>query len=143
MKNLTSVKIPKQYTEGIEEIQKASAEDKGYWLYTKEGYHISHEDFGIMIGRYDTQKELLVSVRSIKKDEQEEPTLNKELLLVALKSMKHGKESMSNRHIREWEFTLRNGNYKEEHKLKAFAGQEKRLARIKEIDEQIKLIENM
>lgn len=70
MINRTKVKVPVKYAEGVQEISKASAEDKGYWLFTKAGYYISYEDYGVEIGRYDTQKELLEAIRSIRKDEE-------------------------------------------------------------------------
>jgi hypothetical protein len=70
MVNRTNVKVPAKYVGYIDEIQKASKEDKGYWLFAKTGFYISHEDYGVNIGRYDTQKELLDAIRSIRKEDE-------------------------------------------------------------------------
>lgn len=60
MKNSSSVKIPKKYQHGIDEIFKDS---DGYWGYTKKGFMFAETECHTAHG--NTQQEFLSDIRSL------------------------------------------------------------------------------
>lgn len=63
MKNTTKIKVPQYLQYMVEEIYSDS--DKGYWCFSKKGYHFSDMDFGVHIVREDTQKLLIDMIKSL------------------------------------------------------------------------------
>lgn len=62
MKNTTNIKVPKKYHHMLDEIFQDS---DGYWAYSKNGYYFKNTDCHTACE--DTQKELLLNIRTLDK----------------------------------------------------------------------------